>query len=186
VCSKNLIVAFVIGLMVCVPAMADAPPDSVSVSGAVDHGGDWNAARLKADAGADFKSIDYSRRGQKHVGNAAPLLSLLKAAGIKTDLKMGPNVPPKQKNYALRLVVVVSGRDGYTATFSLAELLPDFGNHSVWLEVDEDGKALSERDLPMDLIVPDDVKPGRWVHGVGTITVLDASAATQPAVNPDH
>ena len=64
-----------------------------------------------------------------------------------------------------------------SATFSAAELLPDIGNHAAWLEIDEDGKPLSETNAPMSLLVPDDIKPARWVHGVGTITVLDATAA---------
>jgi hypothetical protein len=160
---------------------ADSQTDGVSVAGAVDKPGDWTIARLKSDLPKDVQQIEFTRHGQKHVATVAPLLKVLEAAGIKTELKMGPTMAPTQKNYPLRLVVVVSGRDGYTSTFSLAELLPDFGNHPAWLEIDEDGKPLPPNYGPLSLLVPDDVKPGRWVHGVGAITVLDASiAATQP------
>jgi hypothetical protein len=64
--------------------------------------------------------------------------------------------------------------------FSLAELLPAIGNRSAWLALDIDGEELRARDGPVKLIVPQDSKPGRWVHEIATITILDAPAATQP------
>jgi hypothetical protein len=183
---KYLIVGLLFWILTAIPAGADPQPVAVSVSGAVDKPGDWTAARLKAELAADVKAVDFSRHGQKHTASAISLLSLLKAEGIKTELKMGPAVAPKEKNYPLRLVVVVSGRDGYTATFSVAEILPDFGNRAVWLEMDEDGKPLPDRFGPVSLLVPDDVLPGRWVHGIGTIMVLDASAATTQPSDQSH
>jgi hypothetical protein len=171
-------------LIVSIAASTYAQTDSVTVTGEVDHPGNWSVADLKSQLASDFKTIQISRRGQQHSADVVPLLSLLKAAGTKMDLKMGPSVAPTDKNYPLRLIVIVTGRDGYAATFSLAELLPQFGNHAAWLEVAEDGNALSDRDLPMDLVVPDDVKPGRWVHGIGTITILNATTATTQPSEP--
>ncbi|HUB25388.1 MAG TPA: hypothetical protein VL992_08150 [Tepidisphaeraceae bacterium] len=169
-------------LILLIAATARAQSDSIAVTGEVDHPGSFSVSDLKSQFASDLKTIQISRRGQQHSADVVPLLSLLKAAGIKMDLKMGPSVPPTEKNYALRLVVIVTGRDGYAAAFALAELLPQFGNHPVWLELAEDGNALPDRDQPMDLVVPDDVKPGRWVHGIGTITILNATTATtQPS-----
>jgi Oxidoreductase molybdopterin binding domain len=113
------------------------------------------------------------------------LLSVLQDAGIDTVLKMDPKIDPKIKNYNLRLVVVIHGTDGYTTTFSLAELLPDIGNREAWLALDEDGQALSAKEGPVKLIVPSDAKPGRWVRALDSITVLDpTSAATSRPVLP--
>jgi len=173
---------FVACLALAIPALADTAPDSTTIQGAVEHGGSWTVARLKAEPGIAFQSIEFLRHGQKHTADVVSLMAVMKAAGMKMYLKMGPAVPPTQKNYPLRLAIIVAGRDGYAATFSAAELLPDIGNHAAWLEIDEDGKPLSETNAPMSLLVPDDIKPARWVHGVGTITVLDATAAaTQPS-----
>jgi Oxidoreductase molybdopterin binding domain len=179
---RNFIVSVLVWIVFSAYAYAGPGPDVIAVGGTVDKPGDWTAARLKSDLAADVKSISYTSHGQKHTSSAVPLLSLLKAAGIQTDLKMGPKVDPKTKNYPLRLIVIVQGHDGYTAGFSLAELLPEFGDKEAWLALDADGGPLTESDGPARLIIPSDVKPGRWVHGVGLITVLDGSvAATQPA-----
>ncbi len=109
------------------------------------------------------------------------MLSILKAAGVDAGVGKNPTADPKMKNAALHLVVVVRGRDGYVAVFSLAELLPEIGDKPAWIALDEDGAALSERDGPVKLIVPGDAKPGRWVHGVAGIEVVDES---KPAPQP--
>jgi hypothetical protein len=96
-----------------------------------------------------------------------PLLALVNAAEPKLD--------PKIKNQQLRFVVVVEGKDGYMATFALAELMPDEGNREVWVAIDMDAKPLADRDAPASLIVPSDQKPERWVHGIKTIRVVDMS-----------
>lgn len=90
---------------------------------------------------------------------------------------MDPAADPKDKNFPLRLVVVVTGRDGYVAAFSLAELLTDVGNTDAWLALDLDGKPLPQAHGPAKLIVPADQKPARWVRGIGTIWILDGAAA---------
>jgi hypothetical protein len=152
----------------------------VHVGGAIPKASDWTAGQLKAQFAAEIKPITYAGKGESHTCNCVPLLSLLKAAGVQTELKMDPAADPKTKNRPLRLAVVVRGRDGYAALFSLAELLPAIGNRSAWLALDIDGGELPARDGPVKLIVPQDSKPGRWVHEIATITILDAPAATQP------
>jgi hypothetical protein len=112
------------------------------------------------------------------------LVSLLKAAGVPVEFVMKPGADPKVKNPQMRRAVLVSGRDGYSVAFSMAELLPMVGNRAVWVALEEDGKPLSENDGPVRLIVPDDGMPARGVHGVASIDVVEVNAAaTQPA-NP--
>jgi hypothetical protein len=41
-----------------------------------------------------------------------------------------------------------------------------------------EAKPLADKDGPVRLIVPSDSKPGRWVHAVAKITVIDPTAAT--------
>jgi DMSO/TMAO reductase YedYZ molybdopterin-dependent catalytic subunit len=174
----------VVLIYISLPAfvLADPNPDTVNVAGAVNHPGDWTIARLKSDLAADVTSISYATHGQKHTSNVVPLLSLLKAAGVQTQVKMDPKADPRMKNAELRLVVGVECRDGYLVTFSLGELLADIGNRHVWLAFDMDGLPLPQRDGPIRLIVPEDAKPGRWAHAVQTIFVVNIAApTTQPA-----
>ena len=113
-----------------------------------------------------------------------PLLAVLRVAGVPTAVTMDPKADPKTKNRLLRLCVVAASDDGYAVTFSLAELIADAGDRPVWVAVDADGQPLAGRDAPVKLIVPDDNKPGRWVHGVTTITVVDPTATTKPTTQP--
>ena len=155
---------------------------AVHVGGEVAKSGDWTVSRIRNELASEIKSVQYTSRGQTHTSNCVSLLSILKAAGVQTELKMDTNADPKTKHYELRLAVVVEGRDGYAVTFSLAELLPDIGNRSVWLALDMDGQPLMSRDGPMKVIVPEDQKPARGVHAVQAITVVNCAAATtQPA-----
>jgi DMSO/TMAO reductase YedYZ molybdopterin-dependent catalytic subunit len=179
-------IAFIVGVLIWIAfsasVQADSNPDAVSVGGTVDHPGDWTIARLKSDLAADVTSISYTTHGQKHTSNVVPLLSLLKAAGVQTQVKMDPKADPRMKNSELHLIVGVECRDGYLVTFSLGELLADIGNRHVWLAFDMDGQPLPQRDGPIRLIVPEDAKPGRWAHAVQTIFVVNIAApTTQPA-----
>ena len=148
---------------------APAPPPALQISGAVAQPGAWDAARLRHDLAADVTSITYTLKGRRHTAQAIPLLKLLDV--------VQPRFNPNVKNHRLQFVVLVRGRDGYTAAFSLAELSPDLGKRAAWLALDEDGKPLAEDDGPAQLVVPEDAKPARWVHGVAAVIVRDEAAA---------
>ena len=165
-------------------ASAVAAEDVIHIAGEGVTSGDWSAARIGSDLAADVKPVKYTSKGQPHEANAISVIALLKAAGVPTELKMDPTADPKVKNFAIRLAVVVQGRDGYTATLSFAELLAEVGNREAWLALDSDGKPLGENEGPAKLIVPGDAKPARWVRGLATITVVDPTAATTRPTNP--
>lgn len=166
------------------PSNADAalPTDqpSLRIGGAVAPS-TWTVARLKSQFASQIREIKYAGKGKQHSSSCVALIALLKAAGTPVDLKMDPAADPRSKNRPLRLGVIVRGRDGYEAFFSLAELMEGIGNREAWLALDIDGGDLPAGEGPVKLIVPQDGKPGRWVHGVSDILVLDAAAATQPA-----
>jgi hypothetical protein len=161
-------------LLLCLPMVAWAAPDapSLHVSGAVGKPADWTAARLGKDLTGDVQTVYYKVKGVAHTAHAVPLLSVVQAAQ--------PAYNPHIKNHRLQFVVAVQGFDGYTVDFSLAELLPEIGHRAVWLALDEDGKPLADDSGPVGLVVPDDTKPGRWVHGVRAITVIDGAQASAP------
>jgi hypothetical protein len=114
-------------------------------------------------------------RGQKTESKCVSLYNVLKAAGAEVDLNMSPGTASSRKNHALRFAVVVVGRDGYTAVFSLAEIVPEVGGRQVWLALDASGKPFAEGEGHMRVISPDDKNLSRWVRDVGTIQIVDAS-----------
>ncbi len=178
---------WIIGLaclaMLAASLRAAPASDGISVGGIVDKPGDWTVVRLKRELAADVTSVDYTGHDGKHTSTAVPLVALLKAAGAATELKQpAKGVTGAEKHAEMHYAVVVQGRDGYFAVFSIGELMTDLDNRKIYLALDEDGKPLPDADGPMKLIVPDDGKPARWVHGVQSVSVVRVEpAATQPA-----
>ena len=146
------------------------PPPSLQVSGAVIRPGAWDAARLRRNLAPSLADVNYTLKGKSHKAHAVPLLALLQSAG--------PRFNPKIKNHRIQFVVLVRGRDGYTAAFSLAELSPDLGGRAVWLALDEDGRPFAADAGPAQLLVTGDARPARWVHGVGAVVVRDEASAS--------
>jgi hypothetical protein len=166
--------ALLVLLMTACPAGADDSPDALTV----DPGGGaapvkFSLDQIRQQFSAVARPVQYDSHGQHHTSTCVPMLSLLQAAGVSSQIKMDPTADPKTKHHALRLAILVSASDGYAVAFSLPELLPDIGNRPVWLALDQDGKSLPETDQPVRLVVPDDAKPARWIHGVDRITVID-------------
>ena len=87
-----------------------------------------------------------------------PLVDFLAKAGVPTgkDLR-GP---------AMALYVVVEAADGYRAVFAIAELDPAFTDRVILLADHRDGKPLSAREGPFQIIVPGEKKHARWVRQV--------------------
>lgn len=55
--------------------------------------------------------------------------------------------------------------------------MSDFGNEPIWVAVDQDWKPLDADDGPVELVIPGDAKPARWVHGVASIDVEKIATA---------
>jgi len=92
---------------------------------------------------------------------SGPLLwDVLSAAGA-----VDPAKPAEQ----VRLVVRVTGADGYSAVLSLGELAPEFGGHPVLLADQVDGKPIEGTGLR--LLVPGEKRGGRSVRDVVRVDV---------------
>jgi ABC-type molybdate transport system substrate-binding protein len=76
-------------------------------------------------------------------------------------------VDAKKPAEAVRLVVRVTGADGYVAAFALGEVSPEFAGKPLELALERDGKALA---LPR-LVVPGEKRAGRSVRDVVRIEV---------------
>ncbi|MGO8671610.1 MAG: hypothetical protein ACLQVD_09635 [Capsulimonadaceae bacterium] len=161
------ITLFIVLLCVNLPAPAATSPGSFTVSGDVRAAGAWDAARIARDLKPDIHLVPYSLKGHSHTAHCVPMLSLIEACK--------PAVNARIKHHELQFIVCVQGFDGYTVAFSMAELLPSIGNQKVWVALDEDGKPLVEEGGALQILVPGDVKPARWVHGITAITVTDTA-----------
>ncbi|MFI7135481.1 hypothetical protein ACIBQ1_58205 [Nonomuraea sp. NPDC050153] len=71
-------------------------------------------------------------------------------------------------------MVTATGSDGYHATVAWAELDPSFSGKKVLLAVAQDGAKLDKQGPR--LVVPGDVKGGRYVSGVVRLYVGDTDA----------
>ena len=149
-----------------------ATTDTFQVAGAVTTPRTWSVAQLKTQRAGDVRALAYTVKGQRHTAQVVSLWTLLQAAG--------PRVNPQIKHHLLQFIVAVRGQDGYTADFTLGELSPDFGDRAVWVALDEDGKPLTGDGGPVQLLVPGDKKPARWVHAVRAIIVTDGALTPAP------
>ena len=164
--SRLLTSCLLLALLPLPTLAAPLPASSFHVAGAVAKPADYSPSALRGQFKDSLQTITYTRKGVKHTAQAVPLWTVLQAAQ--------PRISPQIKNHALQFVALVAGHDGYTAAFSFGEMAPEIGHHAVWLTADEDGKPLGETAAgETDLLVPEDVKAGRWVHSVARITVVD-------------
>jgi hypothetical protein len=168
--KRRLIWVVVLASLWCVALAAPhgkqvAVTPAFRLTGAVEKPGDWTADRLAKEFAGDVKTFSYSLKGEKGESRGVPLLALLQSAHLKVN--------PKVKNNEMAFVALVRAEDGYTIAFTLGELLPKFGNRQVWVALDRNGRPFTGDDAPVQLIVPEDEKGARWVHGVRSITLLD-------------
>ena len=140
--------------------------DHFSVDGAVARGRNFDLAALKA-----LPAVTETVGGVTYTG--VSLWDLLEAqAGIVTD--------PAVKNDILDKVVVATGSDGYKTLISMGEIDPDFGNQPDIVAYAADGQPLGANGFAR-LVLPGDVKAGRWVSNLVDLQVFSASAVPEPA-----
>lgn len=86
-----------------------------------------------------------------------------------TVLEHAGAVDPAKPRDQVRLTVLITGRDGYTAVLALGEVSPEFEAKQVIVAERMDGQ-----DLPLGhvrLVVPGDKRGGRSVRDVASIVV---------------
>lgn len=74
---------------------------------------------------------------------------------------------------ALRIVVIIRGRDGYTVSFSLADFDANYSDRTIILADQENGAPIPDSTGPLRLIVKGDKKGPRWVRMVSSIEIID-------------
>jgi hypothetical protein len=112
-------------------------------------------ARLEQLPAVELTVLFDSDRGTKAVSYKGPLLwSVLEDAGV-----LGAD-----RRMRIRQIIVVTGRDGYTAALALAEIDPQYEGKQVLLAYRRNGHAMDGS--AVRLVVPGDRRGGRNVSDV--------------------
>jgi DMSO/TMAO reductase YedYZ molybdopterin-dependent catalytic subunit len=93
-----------------------------------------------------------------------PLIALIDRAGAPAGAQLKGRI-------ALSLYLVVEATDSYRVVFALPELDPSFTDRTILLADRRDGKPLSDREGPLQVIVPGEKKHARWVRQVVRLVV---------------
>ena len=160
----TLLVALALGATVLVAprAGADGPraaaaPGTLKVVGKVERRLRLSVASLRALPQQTVEVSFQSGEGQQTHTYTGP--KLLDVVGLAV-----PRFDPAVKNDSLRFWIAATGSDGYRAIVSWGEVDPGFGATNALLAVSEDGRPLD--DAGPRLVVPGDVRGGRYVTGV--------------------
>ena len=89
----------------------------------------------------------------------------------KVDLPTGETFHSTAASYYL----LVEAKDGYRAVFAWAELDSTFMGKAVYVVTKRDGKPLSEKGGPFQLVVPGEKRGARWVRQVTTLRIRQAN-----------
>jgi hypothetical protein len=74
--------------------------------------------------------------------------------------------------------VVAEAHDGYRAVFSWGEVDPSFTDRKMYVVTKRDGKALSAKDGPYELIVPGEKRYSRWVRQLKLLRIEPIPTST--------
>jgi hypothetical protein len=92
-------------------------------------------------------------------------------SGVALDTLLAKVNAPLGKDLrgeALTCYLIASGSDGYSVVLPLAEVNSSFHSGQVLVADTRDGHPLADSG-PFELIVSDDKRPARWVHGLNSI-----------------
>ena len=71
--------------------------------------------------------------------------------------------------------MVVEAKDDYRAVFAWAELDSSFMDKAVYVVTKRDGKPLSDKDGPFQLVVPGEKRAARWVRQVTALSIRQSN-----------
>ena len=155
--TVKTLAAFVIGtLFLTLPAQAQrtlsvTAPDGTTTSVDLD--------------GLVRRSIVTSDRGLKATFEGVALRDVLAKVGVA----LGEALHGK----ALARVIVATATDGYQVAYAIAEVDAGFTDQIVLLADKRDGRPLLPDTGPLQIVVPLDKRPARWVRQVVKLEVRD-------------
>jgi hypothetical protein len=153
------------------PVSADVPPGApaIDVGGALPRQGTlWLEGLKKLPV---TKAI-WKSHGERHEVTGVGLDKVLAKFGFEPGA-MGKDVPKQEKRRGWRKVVVATGRDGYAAVLSCAEIFEEMGATRALVVWEIDGKRVPAERGPLRLVVLTDKEPSRSVHNLAKLEVVD-------------
>ncbi|MET0454662.1 MAG: molybdopterin-dependent oxidoreductase [Mycobacterium sp.] len=161
---RTLAAVLLLAVAVMCPGVALADPTTVAVSGDVGRPATLTLDALRAyPSHTQAVAFESSAGPQAHTFDGALLFDVVTAAE--------PTVDPTRHSPLVAFTILAIGADDYRAAVAWAEIAPDFAGTQVLVAHTEDGKPL---DRPR-LVVPGDVKGGRYVSGLTELRVIDTS-----------
>jgi hypothetical protein len=147
------------------PATAPAGPTSITV--------DMEGGKSITLSINDLAKMPHEGfKATEHDGTVAAYSGVPLAAVLaKIDAPLGEK-NLRGKNMALYLVA--QGADGYKVIFSLDELDPGFGDRHIIVADQREGQPLGAKWGPLQIIVPQDKRQGRWVRLLSALHIRRA------------
>jgi DMSO/TMAO reductase YedYZ molybdopterin-dependent catalytic subunit len=161
-----MVSALVVGFPSSVSSQATpAASGSIEISGLITETTILTVADLQAYP-AEQVDVTYEAGGtlENHSFTGTSLFGVIDDIGLA--------VPEDARNPLLEMVIIVSASDGYQVVFSGGEIDPNFGNAPILLAWEQDGAPLEGEDGPVRIVVPGDLRGGRYVSGVTTIEIV--------------
>ncbi|MBX3282468.1 MAG: molybdopterin-dependent oxidoreductase [Acidobacteria bacterium] len=112
-------------------------------------------------------SLSLKDHGADANFEGVPLFEVLKLAGVE----FGESLRGKR----LTTFLLVEAADGYRVVIALPELDSSFTDKRVILADKRDGKPLTAKSGPWQIVVEGDKRAGRWVRQVIKLRILDAA-----------
>lgn len=88
-------------------------------------------------------------------------------------VKAGVPLGEALRGKALSRVIIASAPDGYQVTYAIAEVDAAFTDQIILVADRRDGRPLLPDTGPIQIIVPNDKRPARWVRQVSRLEVRD-------------
>jgi DMSO/TMAO reductase YedYZ molybdopterin-dependent catalytic subunit len=107
---------------------------------------------------------------EKHTYTGVRLFAALDQLGLAID--------PEARNPLLTMYIVITAKDGYQLVLSGGEIDPNFGHEPILLTWNQDGKPLEGDQAPLRLVVPGDLRGGRYIFGIVSIDVRSINDAS--------
>jgi DMSO/TMAO reductase YedYZ molybdopterin-dependent catalytic subunit len=143
---------------------AFAQRNSFEIRGDVQKPRSWSVDDVKKQFAGEIKTAKstFGPEKQERTSTGIPLISLLKAAGLKTE--------ETPKHYDLSFIVIIEAYDGYRAYFTFAELAAGAKENPVLLIWEENGKPIPDSEAPFRLRADGN---DRSIFGITRITLVD-------------
>ena len=139
------------------------------------------AAGMAAAQSIDVVGLDGRKTTVSFEALTRRTVSTADRAGVKTThegvalrevlAKAAVPLGDELKGKALARVVVATAADGYQIAFAIAEIDAAFNDHVILIADSRNGKPLLPDSGPLQIVVPQDRRPARWMRQVTTLEV---------------